>query len=118
VIVNQPATYAYHKENKQSKIPLICHMTIWHLRTVVPRPEVLLFARKKKKASMKQADLMNMFTKASKCVCTSTVEVLFHPLSPTPSASSVMKTSENIEEDPDDPKPADEGDIHMEYSSD
>jgi hypothetical protein len=29
-----------------------------------------------------------------------------------------MKTTENKEEDPDDPEPADEGDIQMEYSSD
>jgi hypothetical protein len=28
-----------------------------------------------------------------------------------------MKTPENIEEDPDDSEPADEGDIQMEYSS-
>jgi hypothetical protein len=40
------------------------------------------------------------------------------PLFPTPSASSAMKTPENIAEDPDDPGPADEGDIQMEYSSD
>jgi hypothetical protein len=29
-----------------------------------------------------------------------------------------MKTPENTEEDPDDPEPAIEGDIQMEYSSD
>jgi hypothetical protein len=29
-----------------------------------------------------------------------------------------MKTPQNTEEDPDDPQPADEGDIQMEYSSD
>jgi hypothetical protein len=29
-----------------------------------------------------------------------------------------MKTPENTEEDPDDPEPADEGYIQMEYSSD
>jgi hypothetical protein len=28
-----------------------------------------------------------------------------------------MKTSENTEEDPDDPEPADEGDIQMTYCS-
>jgi hypothetical protein len=28
-----------------------------------------------------------------------------------------MKTPETTEEDPDDPEPADEGDIQMEYSS-
>jgi hypothetical protein len=39
-------------------------------------------------------------------------------LSPTPSTFSEVKTPENTEEDPDDPEPADEGDIQMEYSSD
>jgi hypothetical protein len=34
-----------------------------------------------------------------------------------PSTSSAMKNPENTEEDPDDPEPADEGDIQMEYSS-
>jgi hypothetical protein len=29
-----------------------------------------------------------------------------------------MKTPENTEEDPDDPEPAGEGDIQLEYSSD
>ena len=37
-------------------------------------------------------------------------------LSPTPSTSSTMMTPENAEEDPDDPEPADEGDIQIEYS--
>jgi hypothetical protein len=40
-------------------------------------------------------------------------------LSPTPSTlstSSAVNTPENIEEDPDSPKPADEGDIQMEYT--
>jgi hypothetical protein len=39
-------------------------------------------------------------------------------LYPTPSASSYMKTPENTEEDPNDPEPAHEWDIQMEYSSD
>ena len=38
-------------------------------------------------------------------------------LSPNPT-SAALKTPENTEEDPDDPQPADEGDIQMEYSSD
>jgi len=38
-------------------------------------------------------------------------------LSPTPSTSSAMKTPDNTEADPDDPEPADAGDIQMEYSS-
>jgi hypothetical protein len=56
----------------------------------------------------------DMFKKSSKSVCTSTIVVFPDPLSPTPSTSSAKKT----EEDPDDPKLANERDIQMEYSSD
>jgi hypothetical protein len=66
---------------------------------------------------MKQAELMDMFKKASRSVCTSTVVVSPHSLSPTPSPSSAMKTPENTEEDSDDCESPDEGDIQMEYSS-
>jgi hypothetical protein len=38
--------------------------------------------------------------------------------SPMPSTSSAVKTPQNTEEDPDDPKPAGESDIQMEYPSD
>jgi hypothetical protein len=68
---------------------------------VVPELEVLLCCRKKKKAlSIKQVDLMDMFKKASKCVCTSTILVSPDPLFPAPSTSAAMKATENIEEDP------------------
>jgi hypothetical protein len=40
------------------------------------------------------------------------------PLSPIPSISSAMKNQENTDEGPDNPEPADEGDIKMEYTSD
>jgi len=40
------------------------------------------------------------------------------PLPPTRSNSSATKTPEMTEENPDDPKPADEGDIQIDYSSD
>jgi hypothetical protein len=40
------------------------------------------------------------------------------PMSPTPSTSSDMKTPGKTEKDPDDPEPAYEGDIQMDYSSD
>jgi hypothetical protein len=53
-----------------------------------------------------------MFKKASKSVCTSTIVVSSDPMSP-----SIAQTPKNTEEDPDDPKPADEGDIQLEYSS-
>jgi hypothetical protein len=65
---------------------------------------------------VKQADFRDMFKKASKSVCTSTAVVSPDPLSPAPSATSPMRTSGNTEKDPIDPKPADEGDIQMEYS--
>jgi hypothetical protein len=67
---------------------------------------------------MKQADLKDMFKKASRSVCTSTTVVSPDPLSPTPSTSSATKIPEHTEEDPDDPELADAGDIQMEYSSD
>jgi hypothetical protein len=38
-------------------------------------------------------------------------------MSPIPSTSSAMKTPENMEEEADDPEPANEGDIRVEYSS-
>ena len=58
-----------------------------------------------------------MFRKASNSVWKSTVVVLLDPLPLSPSASSSMKTPENTEEDYDDPDPADEGDLQLEYSS-
>jgi hypothetical protein len=39
-------------------------------------------------------------------------------LSPTPSASSALKTLEETEEDPNDPEPAYEGGVKMEYFAD
>jgi hypothetical protein len=60
-----------------------------------------------------------MFKKARKSVCTSTTMVSPDHLSPTPSTSSnssAVNTLENIEEDPDSPKPANEGNIQMEYT--
>jgi hypothetical protein len=67
---------------------------------------------------MKQADPRNMFKKASKSVCISTIVVPRDLLSPTSSSSSGIKTPETTEEDPDDRQPADEGDIQMEDTSD
>ena len=58
-----------------------------------------------------------MSNKPSKSVCIWAVLVHPDPVSSTPSTSSAMKTPENAEEDADDPEPADEGDIQMEYSS-
>ena len=91
-------------------------LIIQHLRRVVPRPEFLLFANKRA-SSVKQADLRDMLKKASNSVCTSTAVVSPDHLSSGPSTSSAMKTPENAE-DLDDPEPADERDIQMEYASD
>jgi hypothetical protein len=61
---------------------------------------------------------MDMFKKASKSVYTSTIVVSPAPSSPTPSTSSVTKTPENIDKDPNEPEPVAEGDIQIHYSSD
>ena len=58
---------------------------------------------------MKHADIRDMFNKAFKGVCTSTI-VSSDPFSP-PSTSPALKILENAEEDNDDPEPADEGGI-------
>ena len=63
---------------------------------------------------MKQADLRDMFKKASKSVGTPADVISPDPLSPTPSASSPMKTPKNTAETLMTPEPAD-GDIEMEY---
>jgi hypothetical protein len=51
----------------------------------------------KKASSIKQSYLRDMFKKASTSVCTSTIEVSYDPLSPTPS-SSAIKTPENTQD--------------------
>jgi hypothetical protein len=76
------------------------------LRRIVPRLEVLVFIRKK----VKQADLRDMFKKASKNVYTSTVVVsldaflLLHKL-------RQLLRLQKTEQDVDDPEPADMKDI-------
>jgi hypothetical protein len=66
---------------------------------------------------VKHADHREMFEKASKSVCSSTVVVSPDASSPIPLTSSAMKTPKNTEEGPDDLEPPYEGDIQMEYSS-
>jgi len=78
----------------------------------------LLFTRGRKKASVKQTNLSGILKNLSWSVDTSNVVVSPDPLSPTPSTSPKMKTPKNTEEDPNDPEPADVGDIQMECSSD
>jgi len=70
----------------------------WNLWRVVPKLKVLFLPGKKKKKglSVKQADFRDMFKKASKCVCTSTILVSLGPLFPTASTSSALKAPGNI----------------------
>jgi len=51
-------------------------------------------------------------------VCTSTVMISPDPLPPTASTSIGLKSPQNTAKDPNNPVPADEGDIQMEYYSD
>jgi hypothetical protein len=66
---------------------------------------------------MKEAALRDIFKKASKGVCTSTVVVSPEPLSSTPSTSSAIKMTENMKAESDHPEPAEQY-IQMEPSSD
>jgi len=68
---------------------------MWHFR-VVPRPEVMLFTRKKA-SLLKQADLGVMFKKASEYVYTSIIELSHDPSSPISSISSAMNIIESTE---------------------
>jgi hypothetical protein len=78
-------------------------------------PKTRSFAFDQTKAPpMEQSNLRDMFRKTSKSVCTSTILASPNPLSPTPTPSAT-KTPENTK---DDPKPGDEENIKMEYSSD
>jgi hypothetical protein len=67
---------------------------------------------------MKQADPRNMFKKACNSECTSTAVLSPGPLFSILLNSLALKSPENIEEDPDDPGTATEGDIQLEFSSD
>jgi len=66
---------------------------------------------------MKQADLRDMFKKASRNVCLSHTVVSHNSLSLIPLKSSALKTPENTEDKPAELKSAD-GDIQMECSPD
>jgi len=92
-------------------------LIIQHLGRIVPRFEVS-FVTRKTSFSIETGNFRDMFKKAYKSICTPTVVAHPDTLSPTPTTSSVMKTPENGEQNPDDPEPAGEGDIQMEYYSD
>jgi hypothetical protein len=66
---------------------------------------------------MKQTYHRDMFRKATKGICTSTLVALPDHLSPAPPIFLDMKTPENTEEESHDPQPAYGGDIQMKYSS-
>jgi hypothetical protein len=61
-----------------------------HLGRVVPGPEILLVPENR--CSVKRIDLKDMFKKASKSVCTSSVALSHDPSYYTPWMSSAMKT--------------------------
>jgi hypothetical protein len=86
---------------------------IRHSRRVVLRLDILLFT--KKCFINETGRFQEHVLKFSKSVCTSTVMVSPDPLSSNPSTSSAVKTTENMEEDPDDPEPADR-DTQIKYS--
>ena len=66
---------------------------------------------------MKAAVLRDMFKKALRSVCKSTVVETSDSLFAIPSSSSSVKTPENTKQNPDVPDLSD-GDIQTEYSSD
>ena len=81
-------------------------------------PEVLIFTRKKIQQWNRQVSGTCSKKPQRVSVYTSALIVSLYPLSPAPLASSAMKTPENIEYDSDDPEPAHEGDIQVEYPFD
>jgi hypothetical protein len=84
-------------------------------RQLVPKPEVLLFTKRKilTETGTSQGHVQKGL---QECLYITTM-VSPGPLSPTASASSPMKTLENTEQDPDSPELADEGDIQLKDSS-
>jgi len=80
------------------------------LKKAAQTPKVFIFNREKKTYSMKQEDLRDIFKKNSKNVSTSTVVVSPDPLCPTPTSSAIRPPA-NTAEEPDDPEPANKGDM-------
>ena len=90
-------------------------LIIWHLRRVVPRLKVLLFARRKPDQWNKY--ISGIFSKRLPEVCTSTVVLSSDPLCPS-STSWATKLHKKQMWTQMTSEPADEGDIQVEYSSD
>jgi hypothetical protein len=76
-----------------------------------------MFTRKKD-SSLKQEDPRDMLKKATRSDCTLTALLSPGPFSSLSLNSLAMKRPEDIEEDPDNPGPATEVDIRLEFSSD
>jgi hypothetical protein len=72
------------------------------LRTAAPKPEVLLFIRKKLYQWNRQ--IYGTFSERLPSVCNSVVVVSPHPLSPASSTFSTINTPEYTEEEPNDHK--------------
>jgi len=68
------------------------------LQEIVPKTGSFAFYQKKA-LQVKQADLRDIFKKAFKSVCTSTIAVFLDLLSPS-ATSSAIKTTGGAEEDP------------------
>jgi hypothetical protein len=82
------------------------------------RPKNRSFAFYQKKSSSVNRQISEVCSKRPpKKFCTSPLVLTPDPSSPNPSTSSAVETSDNKEEDSDDPEPAD-GDIQTEYSTD
>jgi len=86
-------------------------LLVQNLRRIVIRPEILLFTPQKINETSDNSD---MFPKLWNDIWTRTAMVSPNPLSPSPSTLPTMKTPENIEENPNDPEPTDDGNIQME----
>jgi len=67
---------------------------------------------------MKQKNLMDLFKKAPKSVCTVAVVVSPDPFAPYIMSLFSSEHSEDTEKEPDEPEGENQGDIQMEYSSD
>jgi hypothetical protein len=92
---------------KPSKIPFIYHHIIWCLSRVITRSQVLLFTRQKKTFIHETGRPQGHVQKSlQECLYLNRCVIPVQLLSPTPSDSSGMRTTENT----DDTKPVDKGD--------
>jgi hypothetical protein len=91
-------------------------LTIWHFRKVVPLTEGLLFTPPPQ--IINERGRFQIYSKQPPKVSErQPLQLSPDPFSSTSSTSSVVKIPGNTEEDPDDPEPADGGDIQILYPS-